>query len=79
VWEAAISTLKAHPKGLPRSELHMYVDRITKRKVDRHQLSGILQNIDAVYDAESGLWKFAGLADGEGENDDEDAHLLDHA
>ena len=79
VWEAAISTLKAHPKGLPRSELHMYVDRITKRKVDRHQLSGILQNIDAVYDAESGLWKFAGLADGEGENDDEDAYLLDHA
>ena len=57
VWDAATSILKAHPTGLPRGELQLYVDRIAKRKVDRQQLSGILQNIDAVYDSNSGLWK----------------------
>ena len=60
IWEAATSTLKAHPKGLPRSELQLFVERIAKRKVDRQQLSSILQNIDAVYDAESDLWKSTG-------------------
>jgi len=60
IWEAATSTLKAHPKGLPRSELQLFVERIAKRKVARQQLSSVLQNIDADYDAESGLWKFSG-------------------
>ena len=69
IWEAATSTLKAHPKGLSRGELQLFVDRIAKRKVDRQQLSSILQNIDAIYDAESSLWKFAGLADEDSEND----------
>lgn len=68
-WEAAISTLKAHPQGLPRSELKMYVDRIVKRNIDRQQLSGILQNIDAVYDTISNLWKFVGPFGGEDENE----------
>ena len=77
VWEAATSTLKDHPQGLPRSELQMYVDRIAKRKVDRHQLSGILQNIDAIYDATSGLWKFAGLVGGDDENEEEISNLSD--
>lgn len=63
VGEAASSTLKDHPEGLPRSELQLYVDHLVNRKVDRQQFSGILQNIDAIYDAESGLWKFAGPAD----------------
>lgn len=75
VWEAATSTLKAHPQGLPRGELQLYVDRIAKRKVDRQQLSGILQNIDAVYDPGSNLWKFAGLA-GEDDDDDEGCRSL---
>ena len=70
VWEAATSILKAHPKGLPRSELHMYVDRIAKRKVDSQQLSGILQNIDAVYDPTSSLWKFEGPVGGENDIDE---------
>ncbi len=70
VWEAVTSTLKAHPEGLPRGELQLYANRITKRKVDRQQLSGALQNIDAAYDAESGLWKFAGLAGDEGEDNE---------
>ncbi|MEQ9899891.1 DNA-directed RNA polymerase subunit alpha C-terminal domain-containing protein [Pectobacterium punjabense] len=69
--EAATSTLKAHPEGLPRSELQLYVDRLVKRKVDRQQFSGILQNIDAVYDAESSLWKFAGLAGEENEGEED--------
>ena len=55
----------------------MYVDRIAKRKVDRHQLSGILQNIDAIYDATSGLWKFAGLVGGDDENEEEISNLSD--
>jgi hypothetical protein len=75
VWEAATSTLKAHPQGLPRSELQLYVDRIAKRKVDRQQLSGILQNIDADYDAGTGLWKFAGPAGEEGEDNEGAADL----
>jgi len=70
VWEAATSTLKAHPQGLPRGELHMYVDRMVKRKVDRQQLSGILQNIDAVYDPTSSLWKFEGPVGGENDIDE---------
>jgi hypothetical protein len=70
VWEAATSTLKAHPQGLPRGELHMYVDRMVKRKVDRQQLSGILQNIDAVYDPTSSLWKFEGPVRGENDIDE---------
>lgn len=70
VWEAATSTLRDHPQGLPRSELHMYVDRIVKRKVDRQQLSGILQNIDAVYDPTSSLWKFTGPVGGEDDIDE---------
>lgn len=70
IWEAATSTLKANPKGLPRGELQLFVERIAKRKVDRQQLSSILQNIDAIYDAESSLWKFAGLADEDSENDE---------
>ena len=57
--EAAGATLKAHPDGLSRSELQELVERMTKRKVDRQQLSGILQNIDAIFDAECSLWKFA--------------------
>lgn len=72
VGEAATSTLKAHPEGLTRSELQLYVDHLVKRKVDRQQFSGILQNIDAIYDAESGLWKFAGLIDEDNENDEVD-------
>ncbi len=70
IWEAATSTLKAHPKGLPRGELQLFVERIAKRKVDRQQLSSILQNIDAIYDPESSLWKFAGPADEDSENDE---------
>jgi len=69
ISEAATSTLKAHPLGLPRGELQLFVDRIAKRKVDRQQLSSVLQNIDAVYDAESNLWKFAEPADEDNEND----------
>lgn len=71
VGEAATSTLKAHPEGLPRTELQLHVDQIVKRKVDRQQFSGVLQNIDAVYDAESCLWKFAGLAGEDNEYDQE--------
>ncbi|HID3973158.1 TPA: DNA-directed RNA polymerase subunit alpha C-terminal domain-containing protein [Enterobacter cloacae] len=69
VGEAATSTLKAHPEGLPRNELQLYVERLAKRKINRQQFSGILQNIDAIYDAELGLWKFAGLT---GEHNDDD-------
>ncbi len=71
IWEAATSTLKAHPKGLPRGELQLFVERIAKRKVDRQQLSGILQNIDAIYDAESGLWKSTGPSEDDGESDED--------
>lgn len=70
IWEAATSTLKAHPQGLSRGELQLFVDRIAKRRVDRQQLSSILQNIDANYDAESSLWKFAGPVDEDSENDE---------
>ncbi len=70
VWEAASSILKNHPEGLLKIELQMYVDRITKRKVDRQQLSGVLQNIDAVYDTVSTLWKFAAPVIAEDENDE---------
>lgn len=70
VWEAATSTLKAHPQGLPKTELHMYIDRIVKRKIDRQQLSGILQNIDAVYDPISSLWKLEGPVGGANEIDE---------
>jgi hypothetical protein len=77
VWEAATSTLKDHPQGLPRSELQMYVDRIAKRKVDRQQLSGILQNIDAVYDTVSRLWKFSGPVGGDDENEEAIGSLSD--
>ena len=52
IGEAATSTLKAHPQGLPRGELQLLVDRIVKRKVDRQHLSSILQNIDSIYDPE---------------------------
>jgi hypothetical protein len=69
IWEAATSTLKAHPQGLPRGELQLFVERITRRKVDRQQLSGVLQHIDAIYEAESSLWKFTGLANEDNEND----------
>ena len=48
----------------------MYVDRMVKRKVDRQQLSGILQNIDAVYDPMSSLWKFEGPVGGENDIDE---------
>jgi hypothetical protein len=75
IWEAAISTLKSHPEGLARGELQLYVERIAKRKIDRQQLSGILQNADAVYDAESGLWKFLGLSGEESEDDEGAAHI----
>jgi hypothetical protein len=74
-WEAATLTLKANPEGLPKGELQMYVDRISKRKVDRQQLSAILQNIDAVYDGASGLWKFTGLTGEESEDDEGAADL----
>ncbi|PIT81961.1 DNA-directed RNA polymerase subunit alpha C-terminal domain-containing protein [Limnohabitans sp. 15K] len=79
VWEAATSTLKDHPQGLARSDLQMYVERIAKRKIDRQQLSGILQNIDAIYDATSGLWKFAGLVGADDENEEEIGSLSDAA
>ncbi|HGK4767907.1 TPA: hypothetical protein ACJ2XP_005094, partial [Enterobacter cloacae] len=69
VGEAATSILKDHPEGLPKNELQLYVERLAKRKINRQQFSGILQNIDAIYDAELGLWKFAGLA---GEHNDDD-------
>ncbi|WP_226148660.1 DNA-directed RNA polymerase subunit alpha C-terminal domain-containing protein [Burkholderia contaminans] len=75
VWEAATSTLKAHPQGLSRGELQLFVDRIAKRKVDRQGLSSILQNIDAAYDPESNLWKFTGIADEDGEDDEGAADL----
>lgn len=71
VWAAATSTLKAHPNGLLRSDLQLFVDRIVNRKVDRQQLSGILQNIDAIYDAESNLWKFTGSSEDESESDED--------
>jgi hypothetical protein len=48
------------------------VDQLVKRKVDRQQFSGILQNIDANYNAESGLWKFTGLVDEDNEDDQGD-------
>jgi len=35
------------------------------------QLSGILQNIDAIYDAESGLWKSTGPSEDDGESDED--------
>jgi hypothetical protein len=57
----------------------MYVERIAKRKVDRQQLSGILQNIDAVYDTPSGLWKFAGPVGGDDENEEAISSLSDAA
>jgi hypothetical protein len=71
IWEAATSTLKAHPKGLPKGELQLFVERIARRKVGRQQLSGILQNIDAIYDAESGLWKSTGPSEDDGESDED--------
>ena len=67
VGEAATTTLKSHPEGMPRTELHECVARITKRKVDRQQLSVILQHIDATFDAKSSLWKYIGLVVEEGE------------
>ncbi|WP_213956749.1 MULTISPECIES: DNA-directed RNA polymerase subunit alpha C-terminal domain-containing protein [unclassified Variovorax] len=63
VGEAATATLKAHPEGLSRAELLEFVERETKRKVDRQQFSAVLQNIDAIFDSESSLWKFAGRGD----------------
>jgi len=74
IWEAATSTLKAHPNGLPRGDLQLFVERIAKRKVDRQQLSGILQNIDATYDADSSLWKFTGSSEDESEIDEESSN-----
>ena len=35
---------------------------------------GILQNIDAIYDAESSLWKFTGSSEDESENDEESSN-----
>jgi hypothetical protein len=74
LWEAATSTLKAHPNGLPRGDLQLFVERISKRKVDRQQLNGVLQNIDAIYDAESSLWKFKGSSEDESEIDEESSN-----
>jgi hypothetical protein len=79
IWEAATSTLKSHPNGLPRGELQLFVERIAKRKVDRQQLSSILQNIDAIYDSKSNLWKFTGLTEEEDENDSEASTPLLHS
>ena len=70
VWVAATSILKSHDKGLPRSELQLYVERMTKRKVDRQQLSSVLQNIDATYDSESSRWKYSGRVSEEDESDE---------
>lgn len=69
IGEAASSILKSHPDGLLRGELQLLVDRIAKRKVDSQHLSSILQDIDAVYNPESRVWKLALLTDEESEND----------
>lgn len=74
ILEAATSTLKANPKGLSRGDLQLIVERIAKRKVDRQQLSSTLQNIDAIYDSESSLWKFTGSSEYESEIDEESSN-----
>jgi hypothetical protein len=55
--EAVAATLKEYPEGLSRTDLHGLVERVTKRKVDRQQVRSILQNIDAIFDPRSSLWK----------------------
>jgi hypothetical protein len=72
LWEAVSATLKRHPEGMPRTELHELVERVAKRKVDRQQLSGILQNIDATFDAKSSLWKYTGRGVEEDEEEGEE-------
>ena len=58
--EAAISTLRENPFGLPRFELHAYVEKLIRRPLDKTILSSILQNTEEiVFDAVSGLWKYS--------------------
>lgn len=70
---AATEALKTHPQGLLKTDLQMYVERSVKRKIDRQQLSSVLQNIDAIYDPEFGTWKFVGQIFEENESDMESA------
>ena len=39
-------------------------------KVDRQQLSGVLHNIDAIFDAETSLWRAAALSEADDEVDE---------
>jgi hypothetical protein len=58
--EAAISTLRENPFGLPRFELHAYVEKLIRRPLDKTILSSILQNTEeVVFDTVSGLWKYS--------------------
>jgi len=75
IMAAAISTLRSHDDGLPLVELHQFVERLVKRKIERLQLRGLLQNIDAVHDSESGRWKFAGPIEEEDEDDEGSTNL----
>jgi len=68
--KAATITLKNHPHGLLKTDIQRYVARIAKRKVGHQQLSAILQNIDAVYDAGSSLWKYEGSINGDCDTDE---------
>ena len=65
VQDATVTILKSYTEGLPLSELHTLVERVTKRMVTRTTLSSILQNIDAAFYPTSGLWKLSVTPDEE--------------
>jgi hypothetical protein len=57
IQDAATAILRSYLEGIPLSELHLMVERVTKRPVPRPTLSTVLQNIDASFDSRSNLWK----------------------
>jgi hypothetical protein len=52
-------TLESHPEGLTLSKLHSIVEKQTKRSIQRAQVSTMLQNIDAEFDASTMFWKLS--------------------
>lgn len=65
IQDAAVAILKSYSQGLPLSELHTMVERVTKRPVARPTLSTVLQNIDAAFYPATGLWKLSSILDEE--------------
>jgi hypothetical protein len=65
VQDATVAILKSQAQGLPLSELHTMVERVTRRMVPRTTLSTVLQNIDAAFYPATGLWKLTSTPDDE--------------